>query len=77
MLNEFYRVVFRKKIYASVGELQKDLDEWLAHYNNLRTHQGKRCQGRTPMETFITSLELARQENLDKEFDGLSDTCQL
>jgi transposase InsO family protein len=77
VLNEFYRVVFRKKVYASVEELQKDLDEWLEHYNNQRTHQGKRCQGRTPMETFIASLELARQKNLDKEFNGVSDACQL
>ena len=77
VLNEFYRVVFRKKIYASVEELQKDLDEWLEHYNNQRTHQGKRCQGRTPTETFMASLELARQKNLDKEFNGESDACQL
>ena len=60
VLNEFYRVVFRKKIYSSVEELQKALDEWLAHYNNQRTHQGKRCLGRTPMDTFTASLELAR-----------------
>lgn len=77
VLNEFYRVVFRKKIYATVEELQKDLDEWLAYYNNQRTHQGKRCQGRTPMETFMASLELARQKNLDKESNGVSDTCQV
>lgn len=31
VLNEFCRVAFRKKIYASVEELQKDLDEWLLH----------------------------------------------
>jgi hypothetical protein len=24
MLNEFYRIAFRKKIYATIGELQKD-----------------------------------------------------
>jgi transposase InsO family protein len=77
VLNEFYRVAFRKKIYASVDELQKDLDEWLERYNNQRTHQGKRCQGRTPMDTFTAGLDLARQKNLDKEFNGVSDTCQL
>ncbi len=77
VLNEFYRVAFRKKIYPGVEELQKDLDEWIEHYNNDRTHQGKRCQGRTPMETFRASTELARQKNLDKEFNGVSDACQL
>lgn len=77
ILNEFYRVTFRKKIYQTVEELQKDLDEWLEHYNNNRTHQGKRCQGRTPMETFTAGLDLARQKNLDKEFNGVSDACQV
>jgi len=77
VLNEFYSVAFRKKIYPGVEELQKDLDEWLEHYNNNRTHQGKRCQGRTPMDRFMASLDLARQKNLDKEFNGVSDACQL
>ncbi|WP_345549370.1 IS3 family transposase, partial [Microbulbifer aestuariivivens] len=36
---------------GSVEELQEDLDEWLAYYNNERTHQGKKCCGRTPMQT--------------------------
>ena len=53
VLQEFYQVTFRKKIYSSLDELQKDLDDWLAYYNNERTHQGKMCCGRTPMETFF------------------------
>jgi transposase InsO family protein len=77
ILNEFYRITFRKKIYQTVEELQKDLDEWLDHYNNDRTHQGKRCQGRTPMETFKAGLDLARQKNLDNGFNGVSDACQV
>jgi len=59
--------MFRKKIYQDLEELQRDLDEWLKYYNNSRTHQGKRCQGRTPMQTFIDGLELVRQKNLDNE----------
>jgi transposase InsO family protein len=31
ILNEFYRVAFRKKIYSSLDELQADLNSWLAH----------------------------------------------
>jgi transposase InsO family protein len=58
ILNEFYQVAFRKKIYRSVEELQIDLDEWISYYNNDRTHQGKMCCGRTPMETFIDSKEV-------------------
>jgi len=36
---------------ALLEELQHDLDEWLNYYNTGRTHQGKQCLGRTPMET--------------------------
>ncbi|MES3017897.1 MAG: IS481 family transposase [Bacteroidota bacterium] len=53
MLNEFYQVAFRKKIYESIDDLQKDVDIWINHYNNERTHQGKMCCGRTPMQTFL------------------------
>ena len=62
MLDEFYRVAFRKKIYRSLEELQKDVDHWLEWYNNERVHQGKRCQGRTPMETLRENEGLAREK---------------
>jgi hypothetical protein len=29
MLNEFYRVAFRRRIYASIERLQADLDFWI------------------------------------------------
>ena len=51
ILQEFYQVTFRKKIYRDIETLQADLDEWLLKYNYERTHQGKMCCGRTPMET--------------------------
>jgi hypothetical protein len=51
ILQEFYQVTFRKKLYTDLDELQNDLDEWLDYYNNERTHQGKMCCGRTPQET--------------------------
>jgi transposase InsO family protein len=38
ILEEFYRVAFRKKIYRSIDELQADLDEWMRTYNEVRTH---------------------------------------
>ena len=53
ILNEFYQVAFRKKLYNSLEQLQKDLDEWVYDYNSNRTHQGKMCCGRTPMQTFL------------------------
>ena len=62
LLDEFYRVAFRKKLYRSIAELQKDLDVWLAEYNNERPHQGRWCYGKTPMQTFIDTLPVAKEK---------------
>src|SRR3972149_952804 len=51
VLDEFFRIAFRKKLYESVEVLQVDLDAWLVHYNTERPHQGYRNQGRRPIET--------------------------
>jgi len=55
---EFYAVTFRKKLYKTLEELQADLDQYMKEYNTRRTNQGKRCQSRTPMETFEAGKEL-------------------
>lgn len=67
ILNEFYQVTFRKKIYTTLDELQKDLDDWLHYYNHQRTHQGKMCCGRTPMETLLDGKKIWKEkvENLN------------
>ena len=51
VLQEFYQVAFRKRIYDDLPSLQTDLDAWLHRYNHDRTHQGKMCCGRTPIDT--------------------------
>ena len=51
VLNEFYRVAFRKKVYRAIDELQTDLDSWIAGYNETRPHQGRWCFGKTPLQT--------------------------
>lgn len=66
MQDEFYAVTFRKKLYESLEQLQQDLDAWLQEYNSQRTHSGKYCYGRTPMQTFVESLPLAREKMLDE-----------
>ena len=38
LLNEFYRVAFRKKVYRSIDELQVDLDAWIREYNRASEH---------------------------------------
>ena len=62
---EFYAVAFRKKIYNTLQEMQNDLDEWTWYYNNQRPHSGRYCYGKTPMETFMESLPLAKQKLLN------------
>jgi transposase InsO family protein len=62
MLNEFYRIAFRKKLYASIGELQDDLDLWIRSYNEERPHQGRWCFGKTPMQTFLDTIPIAREK---------------
>ena len=64
ILNEFYRVTFRKKVYSDLETLQSDLDGYMNGYNSTRTHQGKRCQGRTPMETFLEGKKFFEEKNL-------------
>ena len=65
ILNEFYQVALRKKIYQSIDELQIDLDQWLVKYNTQRTHQGKICEGRTPMETLIDGKRIWKEKFLN------------
>jgi len=65
ILNEFYQVAFRKKIYATMEALQEDLDAWIDSYNHERTHQGKMCCGRTPMATFEDGKRICREKSLN------------
>ena len=62
LLDEFYRVAFRKKIYRTIEELQTDLDAWLVDYNEQRPHQGRWCFGKTPMQTFLDAIPLAKEK---------------
>jgi transposase InsO family protein len=62
LLEEFYRVAFRKRVYGSVEALQADLDAWITEYNQVRTDQGRWRYGKTPMQTFLDSAALAREK---------------
>ena len=57
-------MTFRKKLYEDLGELQKDLSEWMAYYNNERTHQRKMCCGRTPVEALVDGKNVWAEKNL-------------
>jgi len=64
ILNEFYQVTFRKKVYADIETLQHDLDVWIKDYNTERTHQGKMCCGRTPMETLEDGKRIWQEKKI-------------
>lgn len=66
ILNEFYQIAFRKKIYQNLQQLQDDVDVWMTHYNTERTHSGRYCFVKTPMQTFLDAKHLADEKNLDK-----------
>jgi transposase InsO family protein len=62
VLNEFYRVAFRKKVYRSLDELQTDLDCWITEYNGARPHQGRWCFGKTPTQTFLDAMPMTKEK---------------
>ncbi len=59
--DEFYAVAFREKAYDTLEALQADLDAWIEDYNTVRTHSGKYCFGKTPMQTFLDSKHLSQE----------------
>jgi transposase InsO family protein len=67
MLNEFYSVAFRKKVYTTIEQLQTDVDEWLRYYNEERPHSGRYCYGKTPMQTFREAKHRADEKMLDRQ----------
>jgi transposase InsO family protein len=62
VLNEFYRVAFRKKVYRFIDELQADLDVWIHEYNESWPHQGRWCFGKTPMQTFLDAMPMTMEK---------------
>ena len=64
----------RKKIYSSLEELQKDLNQWLHQYNQFRPHSGRYCYGKTPIQTFNESKHIALEKNYGKLLPILADS---
>ncbi len=67
VLNEFYQVAFRTKVYGSIEELQVDLDAWLSEYNEKRPHSGRYCYGKTPMQTFLDAIPMTKEKMISYE----------
>jgi hypothetical protein len=43
VLDEFYKIAFRRKIYNSLDQLQADPDTWLKHYDEECARSSKYC----------------------------------
>ncbi|MEO0247944.1 MAG: hypothetical protein ABIN58_00085 [candidate division WOR-3 bacterium] len=44
--------------------MQADLEPWLQEYHERRPHQGRWCNGKTPMQTFVETVWLAKEKML-------------
>jgi hypothetical protein len=76
MQDECYSLLFRKKLYRTLEELQTDIDEWLRKYNVERPHSGRYCYGKTPWQTFLDSKALALQKDLSRGGDVVDTTTR-
>jgi hypothetical protein len=46
------------------NSLQGDLDAWMTEYNQARSHQGRWCFGKSPMQTFLDTLPIAKEKSI-------------
>ena len=74
--DECYSLLFGKKLYRSLEELQVDLDAWLQSYNREQPHSGRYCYWKTPWETFQHSKRLASANDLSRNGDQPGITIQ-
>jgi hypothetical protein len=60
----FYRIAFRKRIYATIEQLQGDLDMWMTEYRQTPPHQDRWCGGKTPMQASLDILPIAKARSI-------------
>ena len=69
MLEEFYQITFRTRIYQTIEQLNDDLLKYLKIYNYQRTHQRKRTNGKVPAELYLLHKKSAWTVNtLTKQY---------
>jgi hypothetical protein len=61
LLDEFYRVAFRRKFDEDLESRQTDLDAFVDDDNQRRPHQGRWCYGKPPMRRFATAWRWRRR----------------
>src|SRR5215469_9675768 len=63
VLDEFYRVAFRKKIYPTIDELQTDLDAWMPTTTSNAPIRGVGASARRRCKPFSTRYHWQRKKN--------------
>ena len=54
LLDEFYRIAFRKKVYDTIGELQADLDLWIDDRTRPELIKAATASGKPPCRPSLT-----------------------
>jgi hypothetical protein len=62
-------LLFRKKLYQSLEELQVDVDEWVRKCKGERPHSGRYCYRKTHWPTFLDSKHLVLEKDLNRGSD--------
>ena len=62
--DEFYAIVFRKKVFSSIEEIQLELDEWILWYNKEGTRSGRYAIGERSCQTLMESKRLAYEKQI-------------
>ena len=66
MLNDFYQIAFRRKIYRSIEELQVDLADWLVYYNNDRRTSGSLLKAEIEVDSVSTQKDVHQGSQLGR-----------
>jgi transposase InsO family protein len=59
LLQEHWRIEFRRRYFTSRGQLQQSLEAFLHFYNTQRPHSGYRLRGQTPATLFWGAIQAA------------------
>ena len=62
VLTEFYRVAFRRKILLRHRKVAARPRRLAAPVQPTAAHQGRWCYGKTPLQTFVDSVQLAKEK---------------
>lgn len=61
ILDEFYKVIFRKKFFNNLNQLNEELQRYLVYYNFERLHFGLAKEGALPIDVFKSKQSVLRQ----------------